>query len=451
MQDKLPVIFIDDEQAIRQANVQTLKLSGYDVQDFEDASKAFSLISRDWPGVIVSDIKMPGMSGLEFLQEALKIDVDLPVILITGHGDVAMAVQAIREGAYDFIEKPFAADVLLEAVKRGHDKRRLILENRTLKSELATQSVPGQRIIGNTLAIKQLRTTVAQIADTNADILLFGETGTGKEIIARALHEQSERSEHNFVAVNCGAVPDSLIESELFGHESGAFTGANQSRVGRLEYANQGTLFLDEIESMPLQAQIHLLRALQERTIERLGSNESIELDIRVIAATKVDLAEASKAQTFREDLYYRLNVVTIDIPPLRDRMEDIPVLFQHFLILANARYGRDIEAPGAEQMHVLMSHDWPGNVRELRNIADRYVLLGESLNYDLEKLMHGSACDVALTLPLQVECFEKTLIKQQLKVHKGNLKETMDALGIPRKTLYDKMKKYQLDKREYK
>ena len=451
MQDKQPVIFIDDEKHIRIANGQTLELAGYQVHPFDGAEGALPLISHDWRGVVVCDMKMPGMSGMEFLQQALSIDRDLPVILITGHGDIAMAVEAIRQGAYDFIEKPFAADLLVETVRRAQDKRALTLENRSLRQELEAQSALGPRIIGRTPAIQRLRATIAQLADTDADVLIHGETGTGKELVARSLHEHSRRAEHNFVAVNCGAVPENLIESELFGHEPGAFTGAKGRRIGRFEHANHGTLFLDEIESMPMQVQIHLLRVLQERAVERLGSNELVPLNLRVVAATKTDLKEASEQAEFREDLYYRLNVVTIEIPPLRERLEDIPQLFHHFLLVAGARYERETPMPNADQLRSLLAHSWPGNVRELRNIAERYVLLGENVGYDLEQLMRGTAGETAITLPQQVDCFEKSLIKQQLELQKGNLKKTMEALGVPRKTLYDKMRKYGLDKSHYK
>jgi two-component system C4-dicarboxylate transport response regulator DctD len=378
-----------------------------------------------------------------------EIDPDLPVILITGHGDIAMAVQSIRDGAYDFIEKPFAAERMVETVNRAVDKRKLTLENRSLRQELEAQNAPGPRIIGNTPAMHRLRATIAHIADTDADILIRGETGTGKELVARSLHEHSRRHTKNFVAVNCGSVPDTLIESELFGHEAGAFTGATSQRIGRIEHADGGTLFLDEIESMPLSAQVHLLRVLQERSLERLGSNKVISLDLRVVAATKLDLKEA---EDFREDLYYRLNVVSIDIPPLRERLEDIPLLFEHFLLIADTRYQRETPPLNADNIRLLMTHSWPGNVRELRNVAERYVLLGESLGYDLQQLIHDSDdSQSAITLPQQVECFEKSIIEQELIQQKGSLKKTMEALGIPRKTLYDKMHKYGLNKSNYK
>ena len=445
------VMLIDDEEHIRVAASQALDLAGYGVQSFERAAQALEQLDADWPGAVISDIRMPGIDGMQFLQRARGIDPDLPVILITGHGDVSLAVEAMRAGAYDFIEKPFAAEDLVDTVGRALDKRALTIENRRLKNELALQSTPGPRIIGVTPGVQRLRQTISQIADTDADVLVNGETGTGKELVARALHENSRRREHNFVAVNCGAVPANLIESELFGHEAGAFTDARARRIGKFEHANGGTLFLDEIESMPIQVQVHLLRVLQERAIERLGSNELIPLDLRVVAASKVDLRAAAGRGEFREDLYYRLSVVMIDIPPLRKRREDIPLLFQHFVLVAGARYEREPPPPRPEQLQRLMLADWPGNVRELRNAAERYVLLGESCGYDIEQVVGADADHPPMTLPEQLECFERSLIEQQLKANNGSIKNTMAALGLPRKTLYDKMKKYHLDRENYK
>ncbi|HCH0242621.1 TPA: sigma-54-dependent Fis family transcriptional regulator, partial [Vibrio parahaemolyticus] len=285
------------------------------------------------------------------------------------------------------------------------------------------------------------------IADTDADILLFGETGTGKELIARSLHEQSSRRNNNFVAVNCGAVPENLIESELYGHEKGAFTGADSRRIGKFEFAQGGTLFLDEIESMPIQAQIRLLRVLQERVIERVGSNELLPLDIRVVAATKVDLKRAAEQGTFRQDLYYRLNVVTLDLPPLRERKEDIPALFHHFLLVAASRYGKSSPSLSAQDLAQLMAHDWPGNVRELRNAAERFVLLGKLIQLGEPSSIPASTSSLAE----QVAEFEKAAIENALLENNGSIKQTMEQLNVPRKTLYDKMQRYQIDKELYK
>ncbi|OEE31515.1 C4-dicarboxylate ABC transporter, partial [Vibrio anguillarum] len=399
------------------------------------------------PLVVVSDICLPGLSGQSLLNSIHHQDAEVPVILITGHGDISMAVQAMHDGAYDFIEKPFATERLIETIHRAIEKRHLTLENQQLKRSLKASQTLGPRIIGNTGNIQALRDTITHVADTQADILLFGETGTGKELVARSLHEQSSRRGLNFVALNCGAVPENLIESELYGHEKGAFTGAETKRIGKFEHAQGGTLFLDEIESMPMQAQIRLLRVLQERVIERVGSNTLIPLDIRVIAATKIDLKQAAQAGTFRQDLYYRLNIVTLDIPPLRQRKEDIPALFHHFLLVAAARYGKAATALSQPEMQRLISHDWPGNVRELRNAAERYVLLG--------KLAQLGDSEPSQKLPThlveQVAEFEKSVIEQALIECGGRINETMERLNVPRKTLYDKMQRYGLDKELYK
>ncbi len=447
---QVEIFFIDDEQDLRLANEQTLELAGFSVQLFEKAEQALPLLDEKWRGVVICDIRLPGMDGQGFLQQAQLLDNELPVILITGHGDISMAVEAMHQGAYDFIEKPFSSERLVDTVRRALEKRRLVLENRNLKSRLQAQDVLGPRIIGKTQVVQNLRYTIGQLADTEADILLVGETGTGKEMVARSLHEQSSRREKNFVAVNCGAIPENLIESELFGHEQGAFTGAEKQRIGKFEYAEGGTLFLDEIESMPQPAQVRLLRVLQERSLERLGSNESIKLDIRLIAASKIDLRQAADRDEFREDLYYRLNVVTLDIPPLRERREDIPLLFQHFLLVESSRYGKEAPALPQNAMQVLMSFNWPGNVRELRNVAERYVLLGDDCGLQIDDVTGLSLC-TPMTLPEHVEAFERALIEQALTDSGGVIKETMNYLGLPRKTLYDKMQKYGLDKTVYK
>ncbi|MBM6551418.1 sigma-54-dependent transcriptional regulator [Marinomonas ostreistagni] len=445
------VIVVDDEQSVRMAISQTLQLEDFDVTEFSSAQGVAEQVGIDWPGVIVSDINLPGMSGLALFEQIKKIDIEIPVILITGHGDISMAVNAIREGAYDFIEKPFSNDDFIEVVRRACEKRRLTLENRNLRLELAAHNAPGPRIIGNTPGIHRLRQALLHVADTAADILIQGETGTGKEMVARFIHEHGSRRGKPFVAINCGAVPDSIMESELFGHEKGAFTDAKTQRIGKIEHANGGTLFLDEIESMPMSMQIRLLRVLEERRVERLGSNKGVDLDLRILAATKVDLKTLSETGTFREDLYYRLNVVRVDIPPLRERKDDIPLLWQHFCLVATAQYKRESEPLSAERMHSLLSYDWPGNVRELRNLAERYVLMGEAGSFEFDQIITNETNPGFMTLPEQLERFEKTLLEQELMRQKGSIKDTMDALGLPRKTLYDKMRKYGLDKDLYK
>ncbi|EJC6765060.1 sigma-54-dependent Fis family transcriptional regulator [Vibrio parahaemolyticus] len=442
------VFFIDDEADLRLAIEQTFELADIEATFFSDAESALLAMKQsDEAGVIVTDICLPGISGMDLLTTLVQRDPNLPVIMITGHGDISMAVNALHQGAYDFIEKPFAPEHLVETVKRAIERRQLTNENEKLRQSLKASQTLGPRIIGETTSIQTLRETITHIADTDADILLFGETGTGKELIARSLHEQSSRRNNNFVAVNCGAVPENLIESELYGHEKGAFTGADSRRIGKFEFAQGGTLFLDEIESMPIQAQIRLLRVLQERVIERVGSNELLPLDIRVVAATKVDLKRAAEQGTFRQDLYYRLNVVTLDLPPLRERKEDIPALFHHFLLVAASRYGKSSPSLSAQDLAQLMAHDWPGNVRELRNAAERFVLLGKLIQLGEPSSIPASTSSLAE----QVAEFEKATIENALLENNGSIKQTMEQLNVPRKTLYDKMQRYQIDKELYK
>ena len=444
------VLLIDDEETVRQSISQTLQLADLNVQTFSSANDALPLLSTSFNGVVVSDIRMPEMDGLELLDHSIAIDPKIPVILISGHAEVSIAVNAIRKGAYDLLEKPFSNILLVDKINRALNQRELSLENRSLKEELASQTHLGPRIIGKSPAIKQLRKMITKIADADTDVLIMGDTGTGKELVARSLHEQSKRRDNNFVAINCGAIQEQLLNSELFGHEAGAFTDAKQKRIGKFEHSDGGTLFLDEIESMAMTTQIPLLRVLQERSIERLGSNKSLVLDIRVLAATKVDLKTASELNEFRQDLYYRLNVVTLELPPLRDRREDIPMLFQHFVLVATARTKREMPALNPKAVKALLEHDWPGNIRELKNIAERYVLLGESVQYDMKEIMQSNSTESGMGLAEQVSGFERTIIEQALIEHKGNLGKVMESLSLPRRTLSDKLTKYNLERKSY-
>ncbi|GGZ48517.1 sigma-54 dependent transcriptional regulator [Shewanella chilikensis] len=443
------VLILDDEPHIGTVLSQLFELEGISAKASTQAKEILRHLSRDWMGVVITDVNMPGMDGISVMQQIKQLDADLPVILITGFGDIAMAVSAVKQGAYDFLEKPFNNEHILDVVKRALDKRSLTLENRKLKQELESQSLPGPRILGNSPGIRQMRHLIHQVLDTPADILIEGETGTGKELVARYLHDHSPRHGANFVAINCGAIPENIIESELFGAEAGAFTGADKTRIGKFEYANGGTLFLDEIESTPMALQVKLLRVLEDRRVERLGSNKSIALDIRVIAATKVDLKELCRQGSFREDLFYRLNLVTVAIPPLRERREDIPLLFLHFARIASARYHKALIALGGEQQARLSTHEWPGNVRELRNLAERYVLLGAEAAF-AGAMGSSDSLQSGMSLTQRVEFFERLLIEEALAHNKGSIKLTMEQLELPRKTLYDKMRKYGLERKDY-
>ena len=444
------VIFVDDDPHIRKAIAQTLTLEDVSVACFEDARSGLENITQDYEGVVLCDYNMPGMDGLEMLDRVRAMDETIPVIILTGQGDISTAVTAMQQGAYDFIEKPFDHDELLELLRHALEKRHLALENRRLKAQLKHLARPGPRILGDSAGMQKVMATIDPVLDISANILLHGETGSGKDALARYIHENSPRSNHNFVAINCGAVPENLIESELFGHEAGAFTGADKRRIGKIEYAHKGTLFLDELESMPMALQVKLLRVLEEQRVERLGSNQVQDVDVRIIAATKADLKQLSDEGEFRADLYYRLNVVKLDIPPLRERKEDIPVLFHHFVLIAAARYDRESIPLDASQAARLMQHSWPGNVRELRNLAERYVLLGPAALDENESSVTANVSG-RQTLSEMMDDFERSAVVSALNACHGSIKDTMVQLGIARKTLYDKMKKYGLDKSQFR
>lgn len=438
------VIVIDDEVAIREAVQQWLELSGLRVQSCANAAQALALVDRDFAGIIVSDVRMPGTDGLQLLDALLELDRDLPVILVTGHGDVPMAVQALRKGAYDFIEKPFTPERLLDSVRRALDKRRLVCENRQLRQQFARKDHIEAQLLGVSRPMENLRRQILELAGTSVNILLRGDTGSGKERVARCLHDFSARAGKPFVALNCAAIPEQLFESELFGHESGAFTGAQGKRIGRIEHADGGTLFLDEVESLPLAQQVKLLRVLQERTLERLGSNKSIQVDLRVISAAKPDLLDEVKAGRFREDLYYRLNVAGLRIPQLRERRDDIPLLFEHFARQAAQRHGRDMPALAPSELARLLGHDWPGNVRELINAAERHAL-------GLNVQMQGEAALPAQSLAEQMEAFEAQCLHRALQHCQGNIAEVMALLQLPRRTLNEKMQRHGLHRSSYR
>ncbi|PLW75286.1 sigma-54-dependent transcriptional regulator [Cohaesibacter celericrescens] len=443
MQRQPIILLAEDEEDVRFALRQGLELAGYEVQDFYSPDGVLEMISRHLDGILISDIRLGADDGLVLMKQVYELDDAFPVILITGHGDVPLAVEAMRSGAYDFIEKPFPVAQLVSVVARAVEKRRLVLENRALRQELAEESKLEGRLVGQSAVMHRLRAEILALADTDADILVEGETGCGKEMVARALHEEGRRSMQPFVALNCGGLPADIIESELFGHALGAFTGASAKRIGKLQHANGGTVFLDEIEAMPLELQVKLLRVIEERAVEPLGTNDLIPLDVRFIAATKIDLDLAGRDGRFRPDLFYRLNVVTLQIPPLRERKEDIPDLFNFLVRGARSRYRKDIPDLTTAVLDRLISYDWPGNVRELRNAADRFVL---GLPLKLGKEETGVLAASNASLPTRVGAYEKQLIMEALKQQDDCRTKTAEFLGIGRKTLYDKLTKYGLD-----
>lgn len=429
------VYLVEDDEAVLRACEQAMKLADITVRSFRNAEQALAALVDEPPAVIVSDVRMPGMSGLELLAEMQKLDREVPVILITGHGDVSMAVQAMRSHAYDFIEKPFNSARLVDVVRRALEKRSLLQENRQLREQLG--SLREKPLIGQSESILRIARSIDSLASTDVDILILGETGTGKEVVAQALHARSGRP-GPFVALNCGALPESVFESEMFGYETGAFTGAAKRRIGKIEYACDGTLFLDEIESMPLVLQVKLLRVLQERTLERLGSNVSISVNCRIVAATKTDLKRLVEQGLFRADLYYRLNVVALELSPLRQRLNDIAPLMTYFIAQASQRFNREAPAWDEHDLFRWQHHDWPGNVRELKAVAERLCLgLGDGLE---------PVSATTVSLAAHMENYERSLIREALRSACGNVTEAAERLHLPKKTLYDKLARHQLE-----
>ncbi|MEI6000482.1 sigma-54-dependent Fis family transcriptional regulator [Paraburkholderia bengalensis] len=446
MADDIRVLVVEDDENVRFGVEQAVALAGFPVSAYASAGEALAEVAPGAPLVIVSDVRMPGISGLQLLDKVMAIDAQIPVVLISGHADISTAVGAMRVGAYDFIEKPFSSDHIAGRVARAVEKRRLTLEVQGLRAALHNWQGIEALVLGKSPAMAEVRKKILRLADTSVSVMITGETGTGKELIARSLHDFGGRRDKHFVALNCGGLPEQIFESELFGHEAGAFTGAIKKRVGKIEWANGGTLFLDEIETMPVPLQIKMLRVLQERTLERLGANESIPVDCRVIAASKADLAALSAEGGFRADLLYRLNVAQIELPPLRERREDVPLLFEHFVLAAARRFAQPAPVVSASQVSELMTHAWPGNVRELQNVADRFVLglTGDSL------LAEGAnAAARGATLADQMAYFERMLIEDMLRRHNGNVADASDALGMPKKTLYHKLRQLKIAARD--
>ncbi|MDW5313276.1 sigma-54 dependent transcriptional regulator [Rhizobium sp. PL01] len=436
------VLLVDDEEEMRHSTAQALGLFGLDVDTFSSAEDVLELIGYSFSGVVISDIRMSGMDGMTLLQRIREVDAEIPVILVTGHADVQLAVKAMREGVYDFLEKPFTAQHLAAIARRALDRRSLVLENRRLRAVAGKRDDIEARLPGRTQAMVELRYRLRAIGATDADTLIIGETGVGKEVVARALHDISARADRPLIAINCAALPENLIESELFGHEAGAFPGALRPRYGKFEHGRGGTILLDEIGSMPFDLQAKFLRVLQERVITRLGSNEIVPLDVRFFATSKVNLEAEVAAGRFRADLLYRLNVATLHVPSLAQRKADIPLLFLQLVREAAARYVRnDIDVPPS-LITEIAERAWPGNVRELRNAADRLVL-GLDLNPD-----EGQARPEKQRLADKVADYERGIIASALAAHGGSLRPVYELLGISRKTLYEKMQKYGLDKK---
>jgi two-component system nitrogen regulation response regulator NtrX len=445
---KTTVLIVDDEAGVRSALSGVLRDEGYAVEAVESGEACLDRVTRATYDVIVLDIWLPGMDGLATLEKLQDRRVEAPVIMISGHGNIESAVRAIKIGAFDFIEKPLSLEKTVLVVANAVRQRRLEVENRELRATVDRRYA----MIGDSQAIRQLQEQVAMAAPTNGRVLIHGENGTGKELVARSIHMRSRRMKGPFIEVNCAAIPEELIESELFGHMKGAFTGAFTDRRGKFELADGGTLFLDEIGDMSLKTQAKVLRALQEQVVEPVGGTSSVKVDVRVIAATNKDLPTEIRAGRFREDLYFRLNVIPIFVPPLRDRDNDIPVLADHFMVEFAREYGRRAKRLDQGAATGLRSYRWPGNVRELRNVIERLMIMvpGDTIGLaDLAFLESGgiAAADQPGTpaLPLHDarERFERDYILRALAAQNGNISRTADALGVERSNLYRKMRAF--------
>ena len=433
------LLFVDDEPDMREAAAQWLGLAGFEVVLACDGGDAIERLRGGDIDVVITDIRMPRRDGMALLDAVLEQYPGLPVILLTGHGNVPLAVEAMRRGAFEFLEKPYDPERLAEVAVRAARRGAVSAELRRLRMLTAGGIAQlDERIIGLSPATVKLRREVVHIAQLDCDVIIIGETGAGKEVVARALHECGRRR-GQYVAVNCAAIPAEMFESELFGHEAGAFTGAKALRIGKFEFAKGGTLLLDEIESMPLSLQAKVLRAVQERSVERLGSNRSTPLDLRIVAAAKEDLAEASRAGRFRSDLYFRLNVAEIRIPPLRERREDILLLFTYFAAKAAERYGAEARPVGERVVEALQTHGWPGNVRELKTVAERYAL---GLPSELLRAAEEPASE-SRPLTERLAAYEKMLIVDAIAEADGDMTRVCEILSLPRRTLNEKMMRH--------
>jgi len=432
------VILIDDERAMRESIAQWLTLADCEITTFYRSNDAIATIKPDFAGVVVTDLRMPDIDGMGVLESVLTIDVDIPVILITGHGDVNSAVDAMRQGAYDFIEKPFEPTRLLSTINRAMEKRDLILQNRALRQQASSSGSLEERLIGDCTAMRKIRDEVKQFADIDVNVLLIGETGTGKEIVAQCLHDFSSRNTKAFNAIDCGALSPERIEQELFG-EAGA-----DGRLGPFERACGGTVFLDEVTNMPLDQQTKLLRVLEEREVQRVGASEANALDFRLLSAADSTLAQALEGEHMRKDLYFRLNTIEMKLPPLKNRDNDCVRLFEHFTRKACQLYQREMPTTSSQDITALRTHDWPGNVRELKNVAERFVLYQ---TLPVQEVLQSSDTVLRRTLTDQVQAFEKSVIEYALAQCSGNISEVADYLGIPRRTLNDKLQRHEIDR----
>jgi DNA-binding NtrC family response regulator len=450
---KLSILVVEDGKSQREMLCEFLSDQGFDVSDADRGDKALERVKNDYFDLLLLDFKMPGMDGMQVLEEVKHINPEIDVIMMTAYGTVETAVKAMKTGAADYITKPIELEELIILIEKISERRTLLRENEALREELRGKGITTDQIIYESTAMDEVINLAGRVANSNATILIQGESGTGKELVARLIHTLSPRSQKPMITVNCAALPENLLESELFGHEKGAFTGASQRRIGRFEEADGGTLFLDEIGELSPSVQVKLLRFLQEREFQRIGGNSTIRTDIRIVTATNRDLDAKIGEGTFREDLFYRLNVVTIEIPPLRERKEDIPPLIDHFLNRFAAENGKRLQGTDSETRDLLLKYDYPGNVRELENIIERAVVItrGEVVSSRDLPFSRSSPDDAksemtaTLSLKTSLERLEHQMIKDAMTQTKNHQSRAAGLLGISERTLRYKLKKYDL------
>jgi DNA-binding NtrC family response regulator len=443
------ILIVDDEKSQRDMLGGALEKEGYSVTTAESGVRAMELCENRHFEIALIDLKMPGMDGIELLQKLKGLNPEIQVIMITAHGSVESAVEAMRLGAYHYVNKPVNLDELKLSIKKALESYHLLAENKYLKEELE-ERYKDIRIIGESKAIREVLSTVTRVAKSKSTVLIRGESGTGKELVARTIHALSTRAEKRFIPVSCAALPETLLESELFGHERGAFTGAIRRKEGRFELADGGTLFLDEVGDIPLETQVKILRAIESQEFERLGAKETLKVNVRIISATNQDLEEKINEGTFREDLYYRLNVISIFIPPLRERRDDLMLLVDHFVKKASKKCGKSIKGITTEVKDIILDYDWPGNVRELENAIERGVVLSRTEVIDKTDLPYFGLVKAKEVFPSTnptLKEMEKNHISNALKKTDWNLGRTADMLGIHRNTLRLKMKEYGIEK----
>jgi DNA-binding NtrC family response regulator len=444
MKKKTKLLVVDDEDIVRESLCDWLSSVGYNVLTAKCAEEALGIIKNKRIKIMIADLIMPGMNGIELMKKAREIVPTISTVIITAHGTIQTAISAMREGAYDFIEKPFCPEKVELIIRNLVEHHNLIEENISLRQKVEDRhSFEG--IIAKSPRMMKIFELIKTVAPTNTTILITGESGTGKEVVARAIHRQSQRHSKPFIATSCAALPETLLESELFGYEKGSFTGAVERRKGKFEAADKGTLFLDEIGEIDANTQVHLLRALEEKKITRIGSNEEIQVDVRIITATNRNLRTLIQQEKFREDLYYRLNVVTIDLPPLRSRREDILPLAEHFLKKYSKQNNSPVKSFSPEVVEFMLNYDWPGNVRELENMIERGVVLSKDNSITLAEF----PTELTNSIPTDektLEAMERNHIQKALEETGGNITRTAKILGIHRMTLYNKMKKYDIN-----